>query len=109
MIFAGSLIAWHLINNTKIENPVAEIYKDGELLYTFDLSHERGTSIGDKRHYNIIEIADGAIGVTGANCPDEICVNTGFVSNMPIICVPNRLEIRIVGGNSDNELDAVAR
>jgi hypothetical protein len=108
-LLACSLAAWLVISGAEVENAVAEIYKNGELLYTFDLSHERTTTIGDKRLYNNIEITDGAIRVIEANCPDKICVNTGFISNgiIPIICLPNRLEIRIVGRNSG--VDAVAR
>ncbi len=47
---------------------------------------------------NTIEISDGKIRVTDADCLDKVCVNTGWLGAMPIICIPNRLEIRFAEG-----------
>jgi len=76
--------------------PVAEIFKDGELIYEIDLSNVKQPyelAIGG----NLIEVRDGEIGVIRADCPDKTCVRTGFTRGVkPIICVPNRLEIRVI-------------
>jgi hypothetical protein len=108
VIFIISLIAWNLINNVKIENPVAEIYKDGALVSTFDLSKtgKYMFAIGT----NDITIRDGSIRVDNSDCSAQSCINIGYIPNgrLPIICVPNRLEIRIVGG-AESEFDAIVR
>ena len=108
IIFAISLLSWSLINNISTINAVAEIYQDGNLIRTFYLSDDM------IYYYNpvSIEIKNNALRVTHAlECPNKICVNTGFISNsiIPIICVPNRLEIRITGGKNSNEIDAITR
>ncbi|MBR1383589.1 MAG: NusG domain II-containing protein [Ruminococcus sp.] len=83
------------------------IVQDGRTLYTFDLSKEKDRTIDveyEGRH-NIIEIKDGRIRVTEADCPDKICVHQGFLTDTPIVCMPNRLVIEF---EDSGENDAVA-
>ena len=42
----------------------------------------------------------GRIRIAEADCPDQVCVNQGWISNgtVPIICLPHRLMIEIVDG-----------
>jgi hypothetical protein len=110
VLFVCSLVAWYFIRNIIIENPVAEIYKDGELIERIQLSR-------DKQEFTVIEDGNNLIHVghkvyiIHADCPAQICMNTGFIDTglFPIICVPNRLEIRIISGENPHRLDAVAR
>ena len=54
---------------------------------------------------NRIEVRDGKIAVTEANCPDHHCINRGFCSGgVQIVCLPNRLVIKFVG---EQTVDAV--
>jgi len=57
---------------------------------------------------NTLQVRNGEIGMVWASCPDRLCVKTGFVSAnrvFPIICLPNRVEIRII--NHKSEIDGV--
>jgi len=47
-----------------------------------------------------IEIQDGRIRFVYVDCPDQICVNTGWIhqSGQSAVCLPNRAAIVIVGG-----------
>ena len=47
---------------------------------------------------------------TDANCGDHTCIRTGAVSRAgeSIICLPHRLEIRVIGGE-DSGVDIVAQ
>ena len=49
---------------------------------------------------NTLWVERGRICVSEADCPDQICVNQGWISNgaVPIICLPHRLMIEIVDG-----------
>ena len=86
------------------------IVRDGEVLYSFDLSKEENRSFvieyGDSS--NTVEIKDGKIRVSEAECPDKTCVRTGWLSSsaMPIVCLPNHLIIEFADENS--EIDALA-
>lgn len=58
--------------------------------YTLDVEGERGG-------HNHIEILQGSIGITWADCPDKLCVQQGYIHNasIPITCLPNKLVIRL--------------
>lgn len=77
----------------------AFIYQNGTLLERISLSEvTEAYEIrvdGPNGSFNIIEVRPGAIGVTQADCPDQICVKQGFQSScvLPITCLPHRLVI----------------
>lgn len=82
----------------------AVIYQNGKVLYRIDLSSEKDRTIevtyeGRK---NIFEIQDGRIHMKCADCPDHICVDTGWLEDgKPIVCLPNRLVIEYENGDID--------
>ena len=83
----------------------AEIWSDGALLYTLDLSVDQKLEIHCGSGVNEITVKDGAIAVTEANCPDGYCMDRGFCSGgVQIVCLPNRLVIKFVG---EQTVDAV--
>ena len=46
-----------------------------------------------KGRKNTVEIKDGRIRMLEGECPDHICVDTGRLEDVPIVCLPNRLVI----------------
>ena len=48
---------------------------------------------------NTILVEPGRIRVSQANCPDQVCVEMGAISDgtVPIVCLPHKLVIEIVG------------
>ncbi|NMB12621.1 MAG: NusG domain II-containing protein [Firmicutes bacterium] len=53
--------------------------------------------------HNLIRVEKGRIRVIEASCPDQIDVRQGWISsaNQSIICLPNRLVIRILKGEPE--------
>ena len=51
-------------------------------------------------------VEGGRVRVSQADCPDQVCVNQGWISDgtVPIVCLPNQLIVQIEGGG--NQLDA---
>ena len=47
-----------------------------------------------------MEVSEGKIRVCEADCPDQVCVNQGWISSeaVPIVCLPHKLMIEIVNG-----------
>ncbi|MCX7781069.1 MAG: NusG domain II-containing protein [Negativicutes bacterium] len=90
----------------------AEISVDGRPYKTVLLrpGYKETFRIGGASQYNVIE-ADGArIRVLEADCPDQICVKTGWVRQAPqqIVCLPWRTVIRVTeAGQTD--IDEIAR
>jgi len=58
---------------------------------------------------NIVRAENGRIRVEAADCPDKVCLNTGWISRpgQSIICLPAHLVIRIEGTNGNNNVDTV--
>ena len=93
-----SLLALLLTGNIKNGN-TACIYSGGKLVKTIELStaeNQTFTISGGDGGCNTIEIKDGTIGVTQADCPDKICVEHGELksSASPIVCLPNKVVIK---------------
>lgn len=85
--------------------PIAEIYHDGRLVMTVDLRVDS--------HFNLegmeIAVSGGRISGVDSDCPDRICVNQGAIDRpgIPIVCVPNRVVIKIPAG--DTQFDAITQ
>ena len=81
---------------------VAEIYLDGQLIDQLPLDTPAQLEVSGDYH-NTITVRDGKVGVTASDCPGEDCVHSGFVGNSgrSIVCLPNRLETRIVSAPGD--------
>ena len=72
--------------------------------YTLRLEDERGV--------NVVAVEPGRIRVAEADCPDEVCVHTGWIDGpaMPIACVPHGLTVTVAREGDDGDgLDVVAR
>ena len=82
---------------------------DGTETARYPLWEDRQVTIGEG-DYNVLTISAGTAAVTEANCGDHTCIRTGAVSRAgeSIICLPHRLEIRVIGGE-DSGVDIVAQ
>lgn len=82
---------------------VAVIKQDGNVLRSIDLDTvqkpERITVNGS--YENIILVERGRIRFEKANCPDLVCVKTGWLSESgaSAICLPNHTTVKIEGVN----------
>lgn len=91
----------------KNESDIVNIKSGGELLYTIDLSKAEDCEfdIEYEGRVNTVEIRDHMIHVKSADCPDKICVDTGWVGgdrkSVPIVCLPNRLVIEFEKSSAD--------
>lgn len=104
---AGGIIAFAVMKNAPVEDPVAEIRVSGKVIRRVSLSDDAEFTVECENGWNKVEISGGSIRVTDADCPDKVCVQTGAIScgAVPIICLPHRLEIVIV---SSGDFDAGA-
>ncbi len=82
-------------------NYTAYIYVNGELyeaipLWQVTVPYQL-TIASDDGGYNTILIQPDAIAITAADCPDQICVKQGAITNnlLPITCLPHGLVIEL--------------
>lgn len=103
-IFALSAAAAVIIYTQKSPGRSAEIIRDGVLIRTVDLTVDAEFTIENPAGgYNRIRVRDGAVSVIEASCPDKVCIRQGAVSGgaHPIVCLPNKLVIRIISPSGD--------
>jgi hypothetical protein len=81
---------------------VVEIYKNGILRYSYPLSQNRQIEL-DEDGKNLIVIKDGRVYVEAADCVGQDCVHAQPVSNSGgmIVCLPNKVVIRVVASDID--------
>ena len=79
----------------------AQIWSEGELLYTLPLHIDRTVTVETAGGWNVITVQGGKIAVTEASCPDHYCMDRGYCAGgAQIVCLPNRLVIKFVGEQS---------
>lgn len=90
---------------------IARVTLDGAVVAEIDLSRTDADSftVTGPAGTNTIQVEQGRIRVSSADCPDQVCVDQGWISDgaLPIVCLPNKLVIEIVGG--EGELDGVVK
>ena len=77
---------------------------EGQVVHEFDLSQDmEPLRIETKHGFNVIEIAEGKVRVSEADCPDLLCVHTGWRQHagQVIVCLPHYFVVRIVGEQED--------
>ncbi len=95
--------AYILLRDSGADGPVARITWDGVLLEEFDLTgvDEPGTyTFEHGSETNTVTWEEGRVCMSEANCPDQICVNQGWISDgtVPIVCLPHKLIIEVIDG-----------
>lgn len=77
---------------------VVQIYQNGQLVQEVPLQEDKTVTLTGT-YENIIQICDGKVSIVDSDCPGEDCVHTGWISTpgTSIICLPNRVEVRIAG------------
>lgn len=105
IVFLVGIISGIYLSNITVSSPSAEIRSEGRIIATLPLDTPDEMLITTESGYNKIIISNGEIFVSEADCPDNVCVKTGAISDggVPIICLPHRLEIRII--SAPNALD----
>lgn len=80
------------------QDAVVQIYQDGKLLKELPLYSSQSLEIEGKYH-NTVLIEQGKAWIAESNCPGEDCVHSGTIDRpgRSIVCLPNRVELRIAG------------
>ena len=100
VLFSDDVVSWRKFRKPRTH--FASLVKELSSMAAVDTF----TVEGPGGFSNTILVEPGRIRVSQAGCPDQVCVDQGFVSDgaVPIVCLPNKLIIQIVGGG--DRLDA---
>jgi hypothetical protein len=82
----------------------AELVADNRVIERIDLSQNR--ELTPNGYDVVLSVKDGKIAFVSSDCPDKICVRTGYIGlvGQSAVCLPNRLTLRIVTAE-DDEID----
>jgi hypothetical protein len=83
------------------------VYQENKLLTEADLKKNATLPVLDGKM--MIEIRQGRVRVLSSNCPQHICMHTGWIqyAGQTIVCVPNHILIE-VKSTAPQLVDAVA-
>ena len=87
-----------------------EIRQNGEVLAVLPLDEDAEFTVGGA-YTNVIEVHGGEVFFAETDCPGRDCVHSGAVSaaGRSLVCLPNRVEVRITADVPDeNAVDGVA-
>ena len=100
---AGSL--WML---RPMQAEQVEILQDGTAIFQLNLAQEsdRIFAVEYNGSINQIEIRNHQIRILEADCPDQTCVHTGWLSSngLPIVCLPHHLVIQYIQPSGDMDI-----
>lgn len=91
------------------EGNLVVVYREGEKIQ--ELSLEQNTEIIIENSYtNKLVVKDKKVAIIESDCPGMDCVHSGWISGKgrSLVCLPNRVEIRIEG-EVDSEVDFIVR
>ena len=103
----GTLIYKNSIKG--VEN-IAVIKRDGKVIKTIDLNKvvkpEEFTLKTENGDYNTIAVKHNSIRIIDANCPNKLCVKSGWITKPGemIVCLPYKVIINIEA-KADQDID----
>lgn len=107
-IALGSSTAAFINSHRNFNKKYVEIEVKGKLYKKLPLdnsSNERITVDTDLGK-NVIEISNGKVRISDADCRDQICIKDGSI-NKPgdiLVCLPHKVVVQIKGENSDTDV-----
>jgi hypothetical protein len=98
-------LMWSLFNRNAAL--AATIIIDGSVAEIIEIEDSSIFSLPERPNV-VFEIRNGTIAFVSSDCPDKICIKTGFIRHggQFAACLPNGVVLRITGKSSD--LDSVA-
>lgn len=110
LILAGTVLIIALaavlfITLTRKEGAEVVVTVDGEVYKTLPLDEDTILTLGEKQgNYNVVEVKDGEVRMTEADCRDQICVNHKAIhyNNESIVCLPHKVTVEIHGGEESD-------
>ena len=105
LIILASFVFWKVVGTEEGSRVV--VYEDGKVIREVSLTEDTEFVV-EGTYTNKIAVRDGKAAVIESDCPGGDCMHSGWISESgrSIICLPNRVEVRIEG---DSDVDFVVR
>ena len=100
-------VAACFVPREKNGSETVQIFHEGVLIHELPLDRDDSCEISGE-YKSIVSIKDGRAGFADSDCPGRDCVHSRWIGDAgrSIVCLPNRVEIRISGAS---DVDFVVR
>ena len=108
VVFGGLISWWSLAGSIAGEKVL--ITADGRDYGVYSLAEDQTIDVTIDGHTNHITIKDGTVSMTYSTCKNQVCVNTGAISQTKdaIVCLPNKVVVEIVGSGKGGAADVIS-
>lgn len=85
----------------------ATVYVDNKIYGTYSLEKDDVITIENNGELNVLDIKNGSIQMTEADCPGRDCVKMGAINknNQSIICLPRKIVV-VISSPEESKTDA---
>lgn len=89
----------------------ALVQVDGEEQGRYSLAEDKSFTVEWDGHRNLVEIRDGKVSVTEANCGNGQCIKMGEIDSAGemIVCLPNKMVITVESEAPQQGPDVIVR
>ncbi len=104
------ICAGFLLKNFSSSRLVAEVYYDGKVVETVNLTEKEEKKIVTGENEAVVIVAkDGKIYFEKSDCPDKVCIKSGELCRNGDFasCLPEKVVIKVSGEKQENEPDAI--
>ncbi|MBP1924948.1 hypothetical protein J2Z76_000805 [Sedimentibacter acidaminivorans] len=112
IVISSFFILYNSRNITYSNTNIAVIYSEDKIVgeYILKESYKNEIAVKSSNGYNNIKIENGKIWIEGASCPDQYCIHQGKISGNGenIVCLPNKLIIKVMSDKKNKEIDFIA-
>ena len=95
-------------SSSSSQSSTVEISVAGESFGSYDMNEDKEINIQRGTNQNKVIIKDKTVQMIEASCHNHDCIKQGTISkvNQSIICLPNRVVVRIVAGSAEGQEDS---
>ncbi len=105
-----ALIIWAFTQRTvkNTSNAYAEVLFNEAVIERLPLDSNKLYTLPQNEQVKL-EVQGGSCGFIHSDCPDKVCINTGFLnkSGQSAACLPNKVAVRIVVDTSNEDMDTI--
>ena len=100
LIILTAILSFFIYKNQNSNDLYVEVSIDGQIVETFSIDEDMESMLSTG---NKLLIKDGKVYIYEADCPDKLCIKQGSIDkvNESIICLPNKLVVRIIQNEND--------
>ncbi|HDL20040.1 MAG TPA: NusG domain II-containing protein [Nitrospirae bacterium] len=108
LLLAISISGLIFIDNVMPQGTEVIIDVNGKQVYMLPLNTDKSVKVKGPLGDTLVEIRDGKVRITESPCPNKICIKQGWIKRGAIVCLPNRIVVRVNSTKDGNrKVDAI--